>query len=213
VSASKASSWDWTESWVEESPAAQAARDRAADLGVGAVSTGTGALLTVLAAALQARAVVDVGTGAGVSALRLLEGMPDDGVLTSIDVEAEHQSAARTGLQAAGVRANRARVIHGDAAAVLPRLADGGYDLVHVDVDDTRVSATVLEEAVRLLRTGGVLVVADALARDRVPDPAQRDRRTTAARELLRAVQEDERLLATALPVGDGVLVAVRRPG
>ncbi|WP_336922996.1 O-methyltransferase [Aquipuribacter sp. SD81] len=212
MSASKAAGWTWTESWVEESPAAHDARGRAAELGTGAVTTGTGALLAVLAASLQARAVVDVGTGAGVAALRMLEAMPSDGVLTSIDVEAEHQTAARAALQAAGVRPNRARIIHGDAADVLPRLADGGYDLVHVDVDDTRLGGALLDEVVRLLRPGGVLVVSDALAGDRVPDPAQRDRRTTAARELLRRVAEDDGLLATVLPVGDGVLVAVRRP-
>ena len=211
MSASKAASWTWTEGWVEESPAVVDARTRAAELGVAAVSPGTGALLAVLAAALPGRAVVDVGTGAGVAALRMLEAMPDDGVLTSIDVEAEHQGAARAALTAAGVRGNRARIIHGDATDVLPRLADGGYDLVHVDVDDARVSARVLPEALRLLRPGGVLVVSDALARDRVPDPAQRDQRTTAARELLATVAEDERLVRSVVPVGDGVLLAVKR--
>lgn len=211
MSASKAASWTWTEGWVEESPAVTDARVRAAELGVGAVSAGVGALLAVLVASLPGRAVVDVGTGAGVAALRLLEAMPDDGVLTSIDTEAEHQGAARAALSAAGVRGNRARIIHGDATDVLPRLADGGYDLVHVDVDDPRVGALVLAESVRLLRPGGVLVVGDALARDRVPDPAQRDPRTTAVRELLKAVREDDRLVRTVLPVGDGVLLAVRR--
>lgn len=211
MSSSKAASWTWTESWVEESPAVSDARTRAAELGVGAVSPGTGALLAVLAASLPGRAVVDVGTGAGVAALRMLEAMPEGGVLTSIDTEAEHQGAARTALTAAGIRGNRARIIHGDATDVLPRLADGGYDMVHVDVDDPRVSSAVLTEAVRLLRPGGMLVVSDALAKDRVPDPAQRDQRTTASRELLKAVREDERLLEAVLPVGDGVLLAVRR--
>ncbi len=211
MSASKAGSWTWTEGWVEESTAVLDARTRAAELGVAAVSPGTGALLAVLAASLPGRAVVDVGTGAGVAALRMLEAMPDDGVLTSIDTEVEHQGAARAALTAAGVRGNRARIIHGDAVDVLPRLADGGYDLVHVDVDDPRVSALVLAEALRLLRRGGMLVVSDALARDRVPDPAQRDQRTTASRELLKAVAEDESLVRTVVPVGDGVLLAVRR--
>lgn len=211
MSASKAASWTWTEAWVEESPAVVDARTRAAELGVAAVSPGTGALLAVLAASLPGRAVVDVGTGAGVAALRMLEAMPADGVLTSIDVEAEHQGAARAALTAAGVRGNRARIIHGDATDVLPRLADSGYDLVHVDVDDPRVTALVLKESLRLLRPGGMLVVNDALARDRVPDPAQRDPRTTAVRELLKAVREDDRLVRTVVPVGDGVLLAVRR--
>lgn len=211
MSASKAASWTWTEGWVEESPAVADARARAAELGVAAVSPGTGSLLAVLAASLPGRAVVDVGTGAGVAALRMLEAMPGDGVLTSIDVEAEHQGAARAALAAAGVRGNRARIIHGDAADVLPRLADGGYDLVHVDVEEDRVASRVLPEALRLLRSGGMLVVSDALARDRVPDPAQRDQRTTAARELLATVAADDRLVRTVLPVGDGVLVAVKR--
>ncbi|WP_380166141.1 O-methyltransferase [Jannaschia sp. R86511] len=211
MSASKAGSWTWTENWVEESAAVMDARARAAELGVTAVSPGTGALLAVLAASLPGRVVVDVGTGAGVAALRMLEAMPADGVLTSIDTEVEHQNAARAALGAAGVRGNRARIIHGDAVDVLPRLADGGYDLVHVDVDDARVSALVLAEALRLLRRGGVLVVSDALAKDRVPDPAQRDQRTTASRELLKAVAEDESLVRTVVPVGDGVLLAVKR--
>jgi predicted O-methyltransferase YrrM len=175
------------------------ARDRAAELGCAAVQPGTGAALRVLAAATQARAVVEVGTGAGVGSLCLLRGMPSDGVLTTIDVEVEHQRAAKAAYAEEGVRPARTRTIAGRALDVLPRLTDAAYDLVFV------------EQAVRLLRPGGVLAVDGALWHDRVPDPARRDEATTIVRETGRLVRDDERLMPALLPVGDGLLVAVRR--
>ena len=66
-----------------------------------------GAALRVLAASGGARSVVEVGTGAGVSGLYLLRGMPADGVLTTIDVEAENQRAAREAFAEDGIRPNR----------------------------------------------------------------------------------------------------------
>ncbi|MEN0129985.1 MAG: O-methyltransferase, partial [Brevundimonas sp.] len=167
---------------------------------------GTGAALSVLAAAVGARAVVEIGTGAGVSSLYLLRGMPDDGVLTTIDLEVEHQRAAKEAFADQGVRAARTRTISGRALDVLPRLTDGAYDLVLVDADKENAAAYV-EQAIRLLRPGGVLTVAGALWHDRVADPARRDETTTSVRELGRAVRSDERLLPALLPSGDGLLV------
>lgn len=164
----------------------------------------------MLAAAVGARAVVEVGTGTGVSGLYLLEGMPRDGVLTTIDVEAEHQRAAREAFAEAGVRPNRTRVITGRALDVLPRLTDGAYDLVLLDADKRDFDA-YLEQAFRLLRPGGVLAVDNALWHDKVADPAQRDETTTAIRELGKRVRDHDGLLPALLPCSDGLLVAVRR--
>jgi predicted O-methyltransferase YrrM len=174
------------------------------------VLAGTGAALRVLAAALPARSVVEIGTGAGVSGLYLLDGMPDDGVLTTIDIEPENQRAAREAFAEARIRPNRTRLITGRALDVLPRLTDAAYDLVLLDADRTEYEA-YLEQAVRLLRPGGVLAVDNALGKNKVADPAQRDPRTTAVRELGKRVREHERLLPAMLPVGDGLLVAVLR--
>ncbi|GAA1653716.1 hypothetical protein GCM10009790_38440 [Georgenia ruanii] len=164
----------------------------------------------MLAAAGRAHAVAEVGTGTGVSALWLLGGMTPDGVLTTIDVESEHQRAARQAFAAAGIRPARTRLIAGRALDVLPRLADGAYDLVHVDGDPTEAGDDVAQ-AVRLLRPGGILAVNAALWHDRVADPARRDDTTVAVRELGRQVREDARLVSALLPSGDGLLVAVRR--
>lgn len=78
---------------------------------------------------------------------------------------------------------NKVRLISGRALDVLPRLTDGGYDLVLIDGDKTEYDAC-LDEALRLLRPGGVVAVDNALWHDRVADPAQRDPDTVAIRLL-----------------------------
>ncbi len=127
----------FTESYVPEDLVLQTARSLAGEVGLGAVSPGVGAMLRLLAAAGPAKAVVEIGTGAGVSGVWLLRGMRPDGVLTTIDVENEHQRVARRIFAEAGYAASRTRIITGRALDVLPRLADGVYDLVFVDADAT----------------------------------------------------------------------------
>jgi predicted O-methyltransferase YrrM len=162
-----------------------------------------------LASLLDAQAVVEIGTGTGVSGVWLLRGMRGQGVLTSVDSEAEHTRLARQTFAQAGFPAPRARLITGRALEVLPRLADEAYDLVLCDGDKQEYAAH-LEQALRLLRPGGVVVFDNALWNDRVADPSQRDPVTVAIREVVKAVRDDERLLPVLLPVGDGLLVAQR---
>ncbi|MGH7290027.1 MAG: methyltransferase, partial [Myxococcota bacterium] len=71
------------ENSITEDALTAAARERAEDSGAGAVTPAVGALLSVLAKIARAKAVVEVGTGVGVSGLWLLSGMRDDGVLTT----------------------------------------------------------------------------------------------------------------------------------
>ena len=152
--------------------------------------------------------MVELGTGAGVSALWLLAGMRPDGVLTTVDTETEHQRLARQSLVEAGYGTGRVRLITGEALAVLPRLSDGAYDLVFCDAARSE-NLDYLTAALRLLRPGGVVVFAGALGAGRVADPSARDPETVALRELARAVKEDEELTAAMLPFGSGLLAAV----
>lgn len=195
---------------MPESDVAIAARARAEELGCPAVTPGVATALRVLVASIGARSIVEIGTGAGVSGLALLEGMGDEGVLTTIDIEAEHQRAAKQAYVEAGVRHQRFRLITGRALEVLPRLTDGVYDLVLIDADKPDLPA-YLEQSLRLLRPGGLLTVDNALWGGKVADPAQRDESTTAVRELGRLVRNHEGLLPALLPVGDGLLIAVKR--
>jgi predicted O-methyltransferase YrrM len=203
----KPASWSYAETFVAEDDVLAAARSRAEEVGVVPIGSGGGAMLQFLASVLDARAVVEIGTGTGVSGLWLLRGMRADGVLTTVDIEAEHQRLARQSFTEAGIPAQRARTISGAALDVLPRLTDGHYDLVFCDGDKAEYAA-YLKEALRLLRPGGVVAFDNALWHDRVADPAQRDEDTVSIRELGRQVADHDGLVPVLLPVGDGLLVA-----
>jgi predicted O-methyltransferase YrrM len=98
----------------------------------------------------------------------------------------------------------------GQALDVLPRLTDGGYDLVFVDAAKQEYPR-YLEHGVRMLRPGGVIAFDNVFWKGRVVDPADRDAETVAIRETNKAVREDDRLVSIMLPVGDGLLVAAKR--
>jgi predicted O-methyltransferase YrrM len=203
-------SLSYAESFVVEDDITVGARDRARELGCVPIGPGGGATLRVLAAATGARAVVEVGTGAGVSGLYLLAGMAADGVLTTVDVEGENQRAAKEAFNDAGIGSTRYRLINGSAAEVLPRLRDDAYDLVFVDADKVAYGV-YFEQAVRLLRPGGIMAFDNVLWHDRVADSSQRDSDTVALRELGKTVRDDKRLMSALLPVGDGLLIAAKR--
>ena len=202
-----AASWSFAESYVAQSDAILAARGRSAEVGVTPIGTGGGAALRFLASVLDARSVVEVGTGTGVSGLWLLAGMRADGVLTTVDIETEHQRLARESFKEAAIPTQRVRTIAGAALDVLPRLTDGHYDIVFCDGDKTEYSA-YLDEAMRLLRPGGVVAFDNALWHDRVADPSQRDEETVAIRDLTHTITERDDLVSLLLPVGDGLLLA-----
>jgi len=204
------SSLSYSESFVAEDEVIATARERGHELGCIPIGPAGGATLRLLAAVANAKAVVELGTGAGVSGLWLLGGMRPDGVLTTVDTEPENQRAARQAFTEADIASSRYRLINGSAGEVLPRLTDGVYDMVFVDADKTGY-ADYFEQAVRVLRPGGVVAFDNALWHDRVADPGQRDSDTVALRELGRTVRDDERVMPVLLPVSDGLLVAVKK--
>lgn len=198
----------YVEDSVVEDEVLVAARERAMDLGAAPVPPSVGALLSMFTQMLDAKAVAEVGTGAGISGLWLLDGMRD-GTLTTIDAEPEHQRAAKEAFRAGGIATSRTRLINGRALDVLPRLADAAYDLVFVDTTPVDHPLYV-EQGVRLLRPGGVIVFHNALYGGRVADASQRDTATVAVRAAARAIAEDDRLTKVIIPVGDGLLCASR---
>ncbi len=195
------------ERFTPEDEVLAAARERAAEYGIVPIGAGACAALTFLASATRARSVVEIGSGAGLGSVSLLRGMPREGLLTSIDCEVSHLGLARRACLEAGFPAGRVRMITGRALDVLPRLSDGGYDLVLVDALTVEYPR-YLEEAVRLLRPGGVVALDNVLWTGRVSDTARREAISSALRETVRAVRADERLAPLLLPMSDGLLCA-----
>jgi predicted O-methyltransferase YrrM len=171
---------------------------------------GAGSIVRTLAAAVDAKNVVEIGTGAGVSALWLLDGMNPEGVLTSVDVEAEHQLIAKDAIAQAGIAANRVRLINGRADEVLDRLTESAYDIVLIAGKPIDL-ADHITRALKLLRRGGLLIIDRALWNDKLADPAQRDPDTVAIRGAVEGLANSEDFVGSLLQVGGGLLVAVKK--
>jgi predicted O-methyltransferase YrrM len=152
--------------------------------------------------------VVEIGTGTGVSGIWMLRGMRPDGVLTSIDVEPDLQAMARQSFAAAGFAAGRARLIPGTAREVLPRLADGTYDLVFVDGDVSEYGLCV-DAAQRLLRDGGVVVVNNALAGATSGVAASTE--AAEVTDVVAALRDAPEWQPALIGAGEGLLCAAKR--
>jgi predicted O-methyltransferase YrrM len=153
-------SWKYAEDFVVESETIATARAHSLEHGVEAVSPSQGAQLAVLAAATNAKAIIEIGTGFGVSGLWMFTGAPE-ATLTSIEIEIDFQQSARRAFAEFGIPANRTRLIAGRALEVLPRMNESSYDLVLVDADPGSIIEYV-EHALRLVRVGGTVVVPHA---------------------------------------------------
>jgi Predicted O-methyltransferase len=200
----KDSNWKFAEEFVVEHDDIVQARAHSLELGVEAVSPGMGAQLAVIAAATVATNIIEIGTGVGVSGLWMFAGAPQ-ATLTSIDIEPDYQQFARKAFLDAGIPANRVRLIAGRARDVLPRMNEEAYDVVLVDADPQSVIEYV-EHGLRLVRGGGTVVIAHALWRGRVADPAHRDDVVAGYRSLLREIAGSEAVISALSPVGDGLL-------
>ena len=205
----KISSWKFAEDFVTENEPIRDARARAEEMGIECVTASVGAHLAFLVSSLQAKAIVEVGTGAGVSGLHLLSGSPT-AVLATIDNEQENQAAAKLAFADAGIATNRTRVIVGKAVDVMSNMADAAYDLVFLDADRDSLEDQ-LREASRMLRPGGVVAIAHALWRDRVPDPAMRDDATNTYRDVLRFFDNNNDFITSLIASGDGLLLASKQ--
>jgi len=205
----KISSWKYAEEFVDETDAMLRARSRADEIGIECITAATGAHLAMLVSAIGAKAIVESGTGAGLSGLWLLSGN-DDCVLATIDTEPEHQVAAKASFKDGKIAATRTRVINGKSSEVMSNMADSAYDLVFLDADRETLEQQ-MREASRLLRPGGVIAIAHALWRDRVPDPAIRDEITAVYRDALRFFVNNDDFVSAMSPIGDGLLLASKR--
>ena len=187
------------------------ARDRAAAGGMPPVSADSGAFLRLAAGWVGAQAAVEIGSGAGYSGVWIVRGLAPKGVLTTIEVDPDHQRLAKNTYEEAGF-ANQVRSILGRALDVLPRLTDGGYDLAFLDAVKSEYPE-YLEHALRLVRPGGVVLADNVLWSGRVADPKVTDADTEGLRKYARRIAGDRRLDSVILTIGDGLAVSrVRRP-
>jgi predicted O-methyltransferase YrrM len=122
-----------------------------------AVSAQQGKFLSLLAGAIKARSVLEIGTLGGFSTIWLARGVGPDGRVLTLEYEPKHAEVARANIDRAGV-GDRVEVLVGPALETLPTVTEGPFDLVFIDADKQN-NAGYVEWALRLTHPGSVIVV------------------------------------------------------
>ena len=172
-----------------------------------------GALLRVLATAIKATRILEIGTAIGYSGIWLGGALPAGGMLLTIEAKPERAKQARDNFARAGL-ADRANVIVGDAGLMLAKVS-GPFDLIFQD-GDKRQYAPMLDRLVTLLRPGGLLVTENVLWNGEVipgfvPRPSQDPGETRAIAEYNEKLSAHPELLTSIVPLRDGVAISVKR--
>jgi caffeoyl-CoA O-methyltransferase len=166
-------------------------------------------LLQALVVIGGARRVLEVGAFTGVGALAMAAALPDGGRVTTLEVDPDHAAIARRHFDASPY-GDRIELIVGDALQTMTRL-EGPFDVVWIDAWKADYPA-YYEAALEKLAPRGV-IVADNLFRDGAAlNPDRVDPGTVGIREFARQVQADEQTDNVLLTIGDGVMLAWRRP-
>ncbi len=197
---------------AEPDPLLAEMEGRGARDGIPIVVPETGALLHVLALARGASRVLEVGTAIGVSTLYLARALPADGTIVSFEIDEQRHAAARGYLERAGVL-DRCDLRLQDAREGL-RALEGSFDMAFIDGVKAQYG-DYFDAVLPRLRAGGLLAVDNVLMSGTVAegrsDGHWTDEQIATARAFNERLLDHPDLTGTVMPVGDGVLVAVRR--
>jgi predicted O-methyltransferase YrrM len=197
-------------------PALTGALDRSAEAGLPPihVSPNLGRFLHVLALAVGARSILEIGTLGGYSTIWLARALPADGRLISLEYEPKHADVARQNVKDAGL-SDLVEIRVGQALDLLPDLAAAApFDLVFIDADKPPYTE-YFDAAVRLGRPGTLIVADNVVRGGKVLEPATDEKAEGVAR-FVAALAEDPRVAATVIQqIGskghDGIALAVVR--
>ena len=198
-----------TELFAAEDPilATIRARHAAANLPSINISPEEGKLLHLLLLAIRATTVLEIGSLGGYSGVWLARALPPHGKLTTIEKDPRHAAIAREAFAAAGL-SQRVQLIEAAALDVLPTLAPG-FDAVFVDADKEPLPQ-YFQWGVKLLRQGGLLLCDNAFFHGAALDEDDRSAAGLGVRAFNRLAATDPRLVATVIPVRDGLLVGLK---
>ncbi|MBE7043955.1 MAG: O-methyltransferase [Ruminococcaceae bacterium] len=171
----------------------------------------TAQLLTVLTQMIRPRRILEIGCAIGYSAILMSESMAEDGSITTVEWDADMTQIARSNIEKAGL-SEKIRVVNQDAKELLPTLT-GEYDMIFLDGPKAHY-IHMLNDCIRLLRKGGILVADNVLYKGMTADEEHVVRRKITIvkrlRHFIAAQMQRKELKSVLLPVGDGVTVAVR---
>lgn len=165
-------------------------------------------LLQILLRSTGAREVVEVGTLGGYSAIAMARALPLGGRVRTIEYEKKHADFARAWIARSDV-ADRVTVFQGKGMDVLPTFANDSADAAFLDADKASYP-DYLRESLRIVRTGGLVLVDNAFAFGQLLDERPKDREVAAVRAFNDVMAREDRLQSVIVPIGDGVWVGVK---
>lgn len=160
------------------------------------VSATQGQMLAIYAKMVGAKRVLEIGTLGGYSTIRLARALPDDGVVVTIEANADYADVARTNLNLAGVE-GKVDLRVGKALDVLQSL-DGPFDLIFIDADKPN-NPHYLAHAIRLARPRAVIIGDNVVRGGKVIDATSEDANVQGVRSFLELIAEEPRLTATSI--------------
>ncbi len=195
------------------SPLLDAIAGAGAARGLPLIDAEVGALLRVLAMAVGATKILEVGTAIGYSGIWLAGALPRDGMLISLELSEERAREARENFARAGL-ADRTTVLVGDARLKIAKVS-GPFDVIFLDTDK-QLYLTLLDRLVALLRPGGLLVTDNVLwdgevVPGYVATPKRPTEDTRAVSEFNRRVAAHPDLITAIVPLRDGVAISVKK--
>lgn len=165
------------------------------------------ALMRILLRLTGAREVIEVGTLAGYSAIAMARALPADGCVRTIEISEKHAAFAREWIGKSDV-AERVEVIVGAGADVLSKFETDSADAAFLDADKASY-ARYLEESIRIVRRGGLIMVDNAFAFGQLFDDSPTDREAPAVVAFNEVMAAEPRVESMIVPIGDGCWVGV----
>ena len=177
------------------------------------ISPEQGQFMQLLARLLDARRCIEVGVFTGYSSLAVALALPGGGRILACDVNEKFTSVARRYWKEAGVAGKIELVLAPATETLDARLKAGeagSYDLAFIDADKANY-ANYYERILKLLRSGGLVLVDNVLWSGRVLDAADHSEDTEAIRTFNKSLHQDERVDISMIPIGDGLTLARKR--
>lgn len=172
----------------------------------------TAKLLEALMCIKRPVRVLEVGCAIGYSAILMAQYLAEGGSITTLEWDADMTEIARSNIEKAGL-SDKITVIHNDAKEVLPTLT-GEYDVIFLDGPKAHY-IYMLNDCIRLLKKGGVLISDNILYKGMIADSEHVIRRKITIvkrlRRFISAQMQRGELETVILPLGDGVTVAVKK--
>ena len=200
---------------LREHPVLAALRDRTASYPMSQmqIAPEQGQFMALLVKLTHVKKALELGVFTGYSALAVALALPPEGRLVACDISEEHTAIARQFWEKAGV-AHKIDLRIGEAIATLQQLITAGeantFDFAFIDADK-RNYETYYEQALTLVRPGGLIAIDNVLWSGRVADPTVTDKRTNRIRQFNQKLHKDERVELSLIPIADGLTLAVKR--